>query len=220
MNRLTSALCLVLSVVALSATQSAAQDTCIIMGEETAATAGEACPGDLYTVLSNLKTDHVVMKKNLVTGEEKKFTEVHTYDTFLNLADKAGYGAYLRGETPPKVHGEGIQEGPMTVFAVSDQTLGNTEIARLTEISMSQDPKDVEILRHYVGEHIVVVPETRALMWNGIGTRRTLAGAGYDANFDTLFGTRRVNGVEIYDHDKLATNGVIHVMSAEIVRAE
>jgi Fasciclin domain len=57
-------------------------------------------------------------------------------------------------------------------------------------------------------------------MWNEMGIRRTLAGAAYDAKFDALFGKRRVNGIEIYDHDKMATNGVVHVMSAEIVTPE
>jgi Fasciclin domain len=220
MSKFTLTLCAALALAVLNAPQSTAQETCTIMGKETVLAPGETCPGDLYTVLSDLKTAHVVMKKDPVTGEEQEVTEIYTYDTFLELADKAGYGPYLRGETPPKVHGDGVQEGVMTIFAVSDQTIGETEKARLIALSNSQDPKDVEILRHFVGEHIVVVPETRASMWNEVGTRRTLAGPGYNAKFDTLFGMRRVNGVEIYDHDKMATNGVVHVMSAEIVTAE
>ncbi len=217
MNRVTSALGLALALVILSAPQVAAQDTCVIMGKETANSSGEACPADLFTVLSNLKSERVVMKTDPATGEEEEVTEVHTFNTFAGLADKAGFGAYLRGETPPKVHGEGVAEGTMTVFAVSDQMLGEEAIAHLTELSMSQDPKNAEMLRKFVGAHIVVVPETRGSMWNGAGQRRTIAGAGVDAKFDTLYGARRINAVEIYEHDNMSTNWVIHVMSDKIV---
>jgi hypothetical protein len=73
------------------------------MGKETVPSAGETWPGDLYTVLSGLKTERVVMNKGPVTGEEHEATGIHTDDAFLQLAEKVGFGPYLRGETPPNL---------------------------------------------------------------------------------------------------------------------
>lgn len=210
-----AALLLALPLLMLGTGYGLAQQSCTIMGEEVSVSSGQACPSDLHTTLSGLQIERTVAMTDATTGETSEVTELQTFKTFIELYDRSGFGKYLKGETPPKLHGPGVREAAMTVFAVSDQMLGEEAASRLTHLATSQNLDDAKKVRDFVGAHILTVPETHRSMWNGQGTRTTLTGA--HIQYDSLTGGERINGVPIFKNDVIAKNGVIQVMSGLIV---